>query len=65
MSLFKAYWLLTKQGVEEPTPYRLFWFEEPTQPDDIEALGRVRAANPPMDIAMGGDSMTSGASRYC
>lgn len=34
-------------------PYRLFWLEEPTPPDDIEALARVRGHEPPMDIAMG------------
>ena len=34
-------------------PYDLFFLEETTQPDDFESLERVRAADPPMDIAMG------------
>jgi galactonate dehydratase len=34
-------------------PYRLFWLEEPTPPDDLDALARVHAAAPTMDIAMG------------
>ena len=34
-------------------PGRLFWFEEPTPPDDLEALTRIRADQPPMDIAAG------------
>ncbi len=32
---------------------RLFWLEEPTPPDDLDALAQVRAANPQMDIAAG------------
>lgn len=39
--------------MEALAPARLLWFEEPTQPDDIEALARVRAAGPRMDIATG------------
>ena len=34
-------------------PYRLFWLEELTQPDDIDALARLRAANPSTDLATG------------
>lgn len=34
-------------------PFDLFFLEEPTQPDDIEGLARVRAANPTMDLATG------------
>jgi galactonate dehydratase len=34
-------------------PYRLLFFEEPTQPDDIESLARVRAANLTTDLATG------------
>jgi galactonate dehydratase len=34
-------------------PHRLLWLEEPTPPDDIEALARVRAAGPRMDLATG------------
>jgi galactonate dehydratase len=34
-------------------PYRLFWLEEATQPDDLPALARLRAAGPTMDIATG------------
>jgi galactonate dehydratase len=34
-------------------PHGLFWLEEPTQPDDLEALGRLRAAGPRMDLATG------------
>ncbi len=34
-------------------PYRLFWFEEPTQPDDLESLLALRAAGPTMDLAAG------------
>lgn len=34
-------------------PYDLFFLEEPTQPDDIEGLERVRAAGPSMDLATG------------
>jgi galactonate dehydratase len=39
--------------MEALQPYRLFWLEEPTPPDDLEALARVRAAGPRMDIAAG------------
>lgn len=39
--------------MEALQPYRLLWLEEPTQPDDLEALRRVRAAGPRMDIATG------------
>jgi galactonate dehydratase len=35
------------------SPYRLFWFEEPTQPDDIEGLLALRAAGATMDLAAG------------
>ena len=34
-------------------PYNLFFLEEPTQPDDIEGLARIRAAGPKMDLATG------------
>jgi galactonate dehydratase len=34
-------------------PYRLYWLEEPTQPDDLEALLAVRAAGASMDLASG------------
>jgi len=34
-------------------PYRLFFFEEPTQPDDLEALVHVRAAGTNTDLAAG------------
>jgi galactonate dehydratase len=34
-------------------PYRLFFFEEATQPDDIESLVHVRAANLTTDLATG------------
>lgn len=34
-------------------PHNLLWLEEPTQPDDLEALARVRAAGPRMDLATG------------
>lgn len=34
-------------------PYRLHWFEEPTQPDDLEGLIALREANAPMDLASG------------
>ena len=34
-------------------PYRLLFFEKPTQPDDIESLARVRAANLTTDLATG------------
>lgn len=34
-------------------PYNLFFLEEPTQPDDVEGLARVRAAGPKMDLATG------------
>ena len=34
-------------------PFNLLWLEEPTQPDDLEALARVRAAGPRMDLATG------------
>lgn len=34
-------------------PYRLLFFEEPCQPDDIESLVRVRAANLTTDLATG------------
>lgn len=39
--------------MEALAPSRLFWFEEPTQPDDIEALARLRAVGPKMDLATG------------
>jgi galactonate dehydratase len=34
-------------------PYRLFWFEEPTQPDDLEGLVALREAGASMDLASG------------
>jgi galactonate dehydratase len=34
-------------------PYQLLWLEEPTPPEDIEALARVRSAGPRMDLATG------------
>ncbi|MBX6771728.1 MAG: galactonate dehydratase [Chloroflexi bacterium] len=34
-------------------PYRLFWFEEPTQPDDLEGLRALRQAGATMDLAAG------------
>lgn len=34
-------------------PFNLFFLEEPTQPDDLEGLHRLRAANPTMDLATG------------
>lgn len=34
-------------------PFDLFFLEEPTQPDDVEGLARVRAANPKMYLATG------------
>jgi galactonate dehydratase len=34
-------------------PHRVLWLEEPTPPEDIEALARVRAAGPRMDLATG------------
>ena len=34
-------------------PYHLFFLEEPTQPDDLDGLARIRAANPKMDLATG------------
>ncbi|MBI4553536.1 MAG: galactonate dehydratase [Candidatus Latescibacteria bacterium] len=39
--------------MEALQPHRLFWLEEPTQPDDLEGLARVRAAGPRMDLATG------------
>ena len=39
--------------MEALQPYNLLWLEEPTQPDDLEALARIRAAGPKMDIATG------------
>jgi galactonate dehydratase len=33
--------------------YRLYWFEEPTQPDDLEGLLALRAAGATMDLASG------------
>ena len=34
-------------------PFRLYWFEEPTQPDDLEGLHALRAAGATMDLASG------------
>ena len=34
-------------------PFHLYWLEEPTQPDDLEALLAVRAAGASMDLAAG------------
>jgi galactonate dehydratase len=34
-------------------PYRLYWFEEATQPDDLEGLRALRAAGATMDLATG------------
>jgi galactonate dehydratase len=39
--------------MEALQPFNLYWLEEPTQPDDIEALARVRASGPRMDLATG------------
>ena len=39
--------------MEALQPYNLLWLEEPTQPDDLESLARVRAAGPKMDLATG------------
>src|SRR5439155_14931869 len=39
--------------MEALQPYGLIWLEEPTQPDDLAALARVRAAGSRMDIATG------------
>ncbi len=39
--------------MEALQPHGLLWLEEPTPPDDIEALARVRAAGPRMDLATG------------
>jgi galactonate dehydratase len=39
--------------MEALQPYNLLWLEEPTQPDDLEALARLRAAGPKMDLATG------------
>ena len=44
-------------------PYNLFFLEEPTQPDDIEGLARIRAAGPKMDLASG--SIPSGTFAPC
>ncbi|HEX5415483.1 MAG TPA: galactonate dehydratase [Chloroflexota bacterium] len=34
-------------------PFRLYWLEEPTQPDDLEGLIALRAAGASMDLASG------------
>ncbi len=34
-------------------PFNLFFLEEPTQPDDLTGIQRVRDANPKMDLATG------------
>ena len=34
-------------------PFRLYWLEEPTQPDDLEGLSALRAAGATMDLAAG------------
>lgn len=39
--------------MEALQPFRLLFLEEPTQPDDIEGLARIRAAGPRMDLATG------------
>jgi galactonate dehydratase len=39
--------------MEALNPFGLLWLEEPTQPDDLDALARVRAAGPRMDLATG------------
>jgi galactonate dehydratase len=39
--------------MEALQPHGLLWLEEPTPPDDLEALARVRAAGPRMDLATG------------
>jgi galactonate dehydratase len=39
--------------MEALQPSNLLWLEEPTQPDDLESLARVRAAGPKMDLATG------------
>ena len=35
------------------SPFDLFFLEESVQPDDLEGLERMRAADPPMDLAAG------------
>jgi galactonate dehydratase len=35
------------------SPFNLFFLEESVQPDDLEGLVRLRAADPPMDLAAG------------
>jgi galactonate dehydratase len=39
--------------MEALQPFNLLFLEEPTQPDDLEGLARVRAAGPRMDLATG------------
>ena len=39
--------------MEALAPHRLLWLEEPTPPDDLDALARLRAAGPAMDLATG------------
>jgi galactonate dehydratase len=39
--------------MEALQPYDLLWLEEPTPPDDLAALARLRAAGPRMDVAVG------------
>lgn len=34
-------------------PYDLLWLEEPTPPEDLEALARVRSSGPAIDLAAG------------
>jgi galactonate dehydratase len=39
--------------MEALNPFGLLWLEEPTPPDDLDALARLRAAGPKMDLATG------------
>jgi galactonate dehydratase len=39
--------------IDALAPFGLLWLEEPTPPDDLEALARLRAASPRMDLATG------------
>lgn len=55
--------LLDNHGRSRPTlsvrimealrPYKMFWIEEPTPPDDLPALKQLRLAQPQMDLAFG------------
>ncbi|HZR00670.1 MAG TPA: galactonate dehydratase [Chloroflexota bacterium] len=39
--------------MEALNPFGLLWLEEPTPPDDLDALARLRLAGPKMDLATG------------